>query len=204
MNVSYPQGSAEWFAARAGKVTASRINDVMASVKKGEAAGRKNYRIQLVTERLTGMVEETYQSADMLWGIEKEPDAREAYQFVTDNIVEQVGFIDHPEIKMSGASPDGLILGGGILEIKCPKSSTHVEWMADDKVPDKHVNQMMWQMACTGSTWGDFVSYDPRMPVHKQLFIKRLDFDEILSKKITDEVIKFIGEVEQLFSKLAA
>lgn len=197
------QGSAEWLRLRMGKVTASKINDVMAKLKSGgEAAGRRNYRVQLAVERLTGQPAETYVNGAMQRGTEMEPFAREAYSFLTGNDVEQVGFIDHPTIAMSGASPDGLIGSDGMVEIKCPNSANHVEWMIAGKVPPEHVNQMQWQMECCGRKWCDFVSYDPRLPIDLQLFVKRLDRDESLIKTIREEVELLLSEVTAMVEQL--
>jgi len=103
------QRSPEWFAARLGKVTASRIADVMATTKSGYGAGRANYMAELICERMTGKRQEGYTNAAMQWGTDQEPFARAAYEFLTDRTVSEVGFIDHPTIPMSGASPDGLV-----------------------------------------------------------------------------------------------
>lgn len=198
------QGSPEWFAARLGKVTASRINDVMATLKSGgEAAGRKNYRAQLVVERLTGQVAETYTNGAMQWGTDHEPDAREAYEFWAGVSVERAGFIDHPTIEGTGASPDGLIGCDGMIEIKCPNTATHIEWMLAGKVPPEHINQMTWQMECCNRKWCDFVSYDPRMPIDLQLFVApRLTADEERTGPIRAAVQQFLTEVECTINRL--
>jgi len=198
------QRTDEWFAARLGKVTASRIADVMAKTKTGYGAARKNYAAQLVCERLTGNVAESYTNAAMQWGIDTEPQARAAYEFMTDQAVEQVGFIDHPQIEMSGASPDGLIRQVGLVEIKCPNTATHIETLLDGKVPDKYIKQMQWQMDCTGREWCDFVSYDPRLPAEMQLWICRVDRDDEAIQEIREEVDKLLAEVSDTVDRLQA
>lgn len=199
------QRSIEWFQVRLGKATASRINDVLAKLKNGgEAAGRKNYRAQLVVERLTGQPVDSYTNGAMMWGVEHEDAARVSYEFVTGNTVEEVGFIDHPTIPMCGCSPDGLIGTDGCIEIKCPNTSTHIEWMLSGGAPSEHVNQMQWQMECTGRQWCDFVSYDPRMPVELQLFTVRIERDEKRIEEIRGEVIALLAEVDDTVSQLMA
>jgi putative phage-type endonuclease len=202
------QGTAEWFAKRCGKITASKLNDVMAKmkVKKDggveEPATRKNYKAQLVAERLTGQVEPSYTNKAMEWGTQTEPHARTEYEMKTNTIVEQIDFIDHPTIKMAGASPDGLIDSDGLVEIKCPLTSTHLEWLIDGICPSQHFNQIQWQMACTGRKWCDFVSYDPRLPKEHQLFIIRVMRDNEHIKKQEEAVKKIDFEVEDIISKL--
>lgn len=190
------QGTQEWYAARLGKVTASRIRDVVAKIKTGEAAARRDYRIQLVTERLTGQKEASYTSPDMQWGTDTEPMARAAYEAETGNLVAEVGMIDHPTIDMTGASPDGLVGAEGMLEIKCPKTATHLQTLMDGKAPTQYIPQMQWQMACAGRQWVDFVSYDPRLPEQYQLFIVRVQRDNEIIANIEKEVVAFLQEVD--------
>lgn len=189
------QGSIEWFQARAGKVTASRVADVVARTKSGPAASRGNYLAQLVCERLTGMVAEGYSSPEMRHGVEQEPFAREAYEFLTGVFVDQIGMVDHPTIPMTGASPDGLVGSDGLVEIKCPNTATHIETLLSGKVPAKYVTQMAWQMACAGRAWCDFVSFDPRMPEHMRLFVQRVERDDALVSELEREVTVFLSEV---------
>ena len=157
------QRSDAWFAARLGKATASRISDIMARTKTGYSASRANYMAQLVVERLTNRKEESYTNAAMQWGTETEPLARSAYEVAKDVLVQEVGFIDHPEINMSGASPDGLVGDDGMVEIKCPGTATHIETLLNDTVDGKYQYQMLWQMRCAGRKWCDFVSFDPTL-----------------------------------------
>ena len=141
------QGSPEWFAARLGKVTASKVSDVVAKTKSGWGASRANYMAALIAERLTQTPADSFSNAAMQWGTEQEPLARVAYEFFTGRDVEQVGFVDHPSIPMTGASPDGLVGEDGLVEIKCPNTATHIDTLLDGKVPGKYVIQMQWQMA---------------------------------------------------------
>lgn len=191
------QGTQEWFAARMGKVTASRVADVVAKTKTGYGASRANYAGQLIAERLTGVVVEGFTNDAMRWGTENEPEARTAYQFATDCDVEQVGFVPHPTITESGASPDGLIGDIGMLEIKCPNTSTHIETLLGGKVPEKYITQILWQLSCTGRKWCDFVSYDPRMPEEMRLFIHRVHRDDKRIDELESEVIGFLAEVDE-------
>jgi putative phage-type endonuclease len=193
----FEQGSPEWFAARAGKVTASRVADVLSKVKDGESAGRRNLKADLVVERLTGQKTEGFTNAAMQWGTETEPQARAAYEVRTGSFVEQVGFVDHSTIVNFGASPDGLVGDDGLIEIKCPNTATHLEYLETDAPPKKYVVQMMAQMACTGRQWCDFVSFDPRLPDGLQLLIVRVNRDDKFIELMEDEIQKFLAEVDE-------
>jgi putative phage-type endonuclease len=197
------QGSEAWFARRRGKVTASRVADVIATTKSGPSASRQNYLAQLVAERLTGTVEPSYTNGAMQWGVDNEPLARAAYEIKTDCMVEQIDFVDHPTIEMSGASPDGLVGQDGLIEIKCPNTATHIDYLLAGVVPTKYKPQMSWQIACTGRKWCDFASYDPRMPDDLQLFVVRFnpDFGEIV--ELEDKVIAFLKDVQTTIKKLS-
>lgn len=196
------QRTPEWFAARLGKVTASKVADVIAQTKSGYAASRANYMAQLVVERLTNTQAETFTNAAMEWGTQQEPFARAAYEVAKGVIVEEVGFIDHPTIAMAGASPDGLIGDDGLVEIKCPNTATHIETLLDQKAPPKYIPQMQWQMACTGRQWCDFVSFDPRMPEKAQLIVIRVQrWDEYINM-LEREVRTFLSELDAKVNKL--
>lgn len=196
------QGTKEWLAERCGYVTASRIADVMATVKSGEAAARANYRAELVAQRLTGVAEEGYTNGAMQWGTETEPLARTAYELLTDCMVDQVGFIRHPSIEGTGASPDGLIGDTGLIEIKCPNTATHIDYLLKSIVPPKYQPQMLWQMECTGREWCDFVSFDPRMPKKLQLFRVRYMRDEDKLSEIRKAVSGFLAEIAETVARL--
>ena len=191
------QGSPEWFAARLGRVTASRVADVIAKTKSGYSASRANYAAELVAERLTGEAAATFTNAAMQWGTEREPEARMAYEFRTDVEVEQVGFVPHPSIAMSGASPDGLIGDLGLIEIKCPNTATHIDTLLGQAVPAKYITQMQWQMGCTGRQWCDFVSFDPRLPESMRLFVKRIVRDDAVIAGLECEVAAFLTEIDR-------
>jgi len=196
------QRTEEWFAARCGKVTASRVADIIAKTKTGYSASRENYLAQLVCERMTGKPAESYSNAAMQWGTEQEPFARAAYEAAKDVLVEEVGFVSHPNISEAGASPDGLVGLFGLVEIKCPNTATHIQTLLDQKVPEKYNVQMQWQMACTGRQWCDFVSFDPRMAEGLQLFIKRVEYDPIYVAQLEKEVINFLFDVEHKIMQL--
>jgi len=196
------QGTDEWFAIRCGKVTASRVADVIATTKSGYSASRANYEAQLICEILTGKPAESYSNAAMAWGTETEPLARAQYELKTGEMVNQVGFVVHPMIEQAGASPDGLVGSEGLIEIKCPNTSTHLDTLLAQKVSSKYITQMTWQMVCTGRKWCDFVSYDPRLPENLQLFVQRIELDEDYAKKLQNEVVMFLVEVNEKIEKL--
>lgn len=198
------QGTPEWFKARAGKVTASRIADVVAKTKSGYSTSRANYCAQLVVEVLTGEVAESFTNAAMQWGVDTEPKARNAYSARTGELVDKVGFFTHPKIAQSGASPDGCVGDEGLVEIKCPNTATHIETLLDKAPANKYLLQMQWQMACTNRAWCDFVSFDPRMPEHLRLFVLRVPRDEKLIAEVEREVISFLAEVNGKVEQLMA
>jgi putative phage-type endonuclease len=198
--LSMPQGSPEWLAARAGKVTASRINDVMASKT---TAAYRDYRAQIVAEILTGQPQESgFTNAAMQWGTDQEKFARAEYELACDWTVDEVGIVLHPTIERGAASPDGLVSTNGLVEIKCPKTATHLQTLIDKKQPRQYENQMLWQMACTGREWCDFVSYDPRLPEDLQLFVHRFDRDDKRIAEIEEAVTQFLSEVDEMIEKI--
>jgi putative phage-type endonuclease len=199
------QGTQEWLQMRLGKVTASRVADVIAKTKSGYSASRENYLSQLICERTSGEVQESFTNAAMQWGTETEPEARASYEFKHGVEVVQVSFVEHPTIKMSGASPDGLVGDSGLVEIKCPNTATHLATVRSGKVPGKYITQMMWQMACTDREWCDFVSYDPRIcgelePL--QMFVQRVERDNDLIAEIEIEIAKFLDELDAAVDEL--
>lgn len=206
------QGSPEWLQARAGMVTASKVADIMAKGRSGgESAGRRNYRAQIVAEILTGKPQEDgYKSAAMEWGNQNEPFARAAYEILKGCMVDQIGMARHPSIERGAASPDGLIgwTGGdatpeGLLEIKCPNTATHLDYFQAGAVPTEYQPQMLWQMACTGAAWCDFASFDPRLPDHLQLFVKRFPRDDARITSMEMEVRVFLREVNETITNLS-
>jgi putative phage-type endonuclease len=196
------QGSPEWKALRCGKVTASRVADVVAKTKTGYSASRANYLAQLIAERLTGTPAETYTNAAMQHGVDTEPEARAAYEFYQGVTVEQVAFVPHPTIDQAGASPDGLVGADGLVEIKAPNTATHLETLIGQAVPQKYFLQMQFQMACTGRKWCDFVSYDPRMPENMRLFVKRVPRDDKVIDELETEIAGFLLEMAVKLSEL--
>jgi putative phage-type endonuclease len=195
------QRTDDWFAARLGKVTASRVADVIAKTKTGYGASRANYMADLVVERLTGQKASSFTNAAMEWGTEQEPNAKAAYAAKTGILVEDVGFIDHPTVAMSGASPDGFA-EDGLIEVKCPNTATHLEYVLAELPPLKYFTQMQWQMACTGRPWCDFVSYDPRLPERLQLLVVRVPRDDDYIKMLEQEVTIFLQELDDKLNKL--
>ncbi|MBV8895501.1 MAG: YqaJ viral recombinase family protein [Acidobacteriaceae bacterium] len=190
------QGSAEWHAIRCGKVTASRVADVVATVKSGGyGASRATYMAELIAERLTGKPSESYTNAAMQWGTATEPEARTAYEFHANCDVQQVGFVEHPTIENAGCSPDGLLPDGGLVEIKCPNTAAHIETLLTGKIPEKYVKQMLFQMACTEGKWCDFVSYDPRLPEEMRLFVARVYRDQGAIDILEKEVRLFLADL---------
>lgn len=200
--MSAKQGTQEWLAERLGCVTASVISDMMARTKSGWSASRENLKARLVAERLTGMPQDSFSNAAMQWGTDTEPLARAAYEVDRGVFVDQVGLVRHPEIGYSGASPDGLIGDDGLIEIKCPNTATHIDYLLSGIVPKKYEPQMLWQMECTGRQWCDFVSFDPRMPSNMQMFVVRLDRNEPAINEIRALVVEFLAEVEDVIQRL--
>jgi putative phage-type endonuclease len=196
------QGSESWFQVRIGKVTASRVADVIAKTKTGYSTSRDNYMAQLICERLTGLKGESFTNAAMQHGTDTEPLARAAYEALKDVLVDEVGFVPHPTIEMAGASPDGLVGDDGLLEIKCPNTATHIETLISKVVPSKYNTQMQFQMACTGRKWCDFVSFDNRLPEMFQLFVTRVPRDEVFIRLIEAEIVQFLAELDDKINKL--
>jgi putative phage-type endonuclease len=191
------QGSEEWKKARCGSLGASRVADAIARTKTGWGASRANLMAELLVERLTGTPTDGYISAAMQWGMDHELDARVAYEFRADAGVTEVGIIPHPKIRWSHASPDGLVDKDGLVEIKCPQSSTHIETLLGAKVPGSYVTQMQWQLACTGKLWCDFVSFDPRLPESMRLFIERVHRDDEVIRNLEKQVTQFLIELAE-------
>lgn len=198
------QRSNEWFNARLGKVTGSRVADLMAKTKTGYSASRANYMAELVVERLTGQQAERFTNAAMQWGTDVEPQARAAYEFLTDRPVVETGFVLHGSIIDFGASPDGLVADDGLVEIKCPNTATHIETLLNEAVPGKYVTQMQAQMACTGRAWCDFVSFDPRLPGDMQMWISRVQRDDAMIADMEREISAFLNELEAKVDGLRA
>lgn len=202
MTQQIEQGTQEWHQLRLGKVTASRISDVLAKVKSGESASRRNYKMELVVERLTGLKTESYTSPAMQWGIDNEGLARSEYEVRNNVFVDQVAFINHYNIKNAGCSPDGLVGDLGMVEIKCMTTANHVETILTNTPPSQYIAQCQFQMACAGKMWNDLTLFDPRLPDILQLKVFRIERDDTFIKIMEDEVIKFLDEVEEITNKL--
>jgi putative phage-type endonuclease len=198
------QRSEAWFAARLGKVTASKISDIIGKTQSGYSASRANYMALLVCERLTGAAAESYSNAAMQHGTDTEPMALSAYEAAQGVLVQAEGFVTHPFIEQSGASPDGLVGNSGLIEIKCPNTATHLDTLLAKKMPSKHRAQVQWQMACTGTLWCDFVSYDPRMPEHLAIWVKRVPRDDAMIEELESAVRVFLAEVASTVAALEA
>ena len=199
------QGSPEWHTARAGRVTASRIADIMRKTKSGVSAMRATYMGELVAERLSGTVNvQSFKSAAMEWGTETEDQASAYYGFMNDVEPVKVGLVLHPTIDMAAASPDRLVGDDGLIEIKCPNSSTHIATLLGKEIDADYLKQIHWQMRCTGRAWCDFVSFDTRLPAHMQMFTKRIHADKALADEIEAAVVAFLAEVDDTVARLQA
>lgn len=191
--IGIEQRTDAWFQARLGKATASRFNDIMKGPK---LAGWRNYRAELVAQRLTGKTEEGFTSAPMQWGTDNEPLARLHYTLRTHNQVEECGFFEHDTLA-AGASPDGLVAADGTLEIKCPNTATHINTLHTSKVPFEYVAQVQGQLWITGRQWADFVSFDPRLPDNANIIVIHVDRDDKYIKELESLVAMFLEEVDR-------
>lgn len=197
------QGTPEWHALRAGKVTASRVADIIRTTKSGVSATRQRYLGELVAERLTGQPTQRFKSPDMEWGTVTEEQARESYAFLSmAGDLRGIAFVDHPKIAMSGASPDRLVGESGLLEVKCPATHTHIATLLGAPITPDYITQMQWQMACTERLWCDWVSFDPRLPEDMRLFVKRVARDDKRIAELEAEVIAFLAEVSDTVARL--
>lgn len=201
--VDIEQGSEAWHRIRIGRVTASRIADVIARTKSGWSTSRANYAAEIIAERLTGEEAASYVSAPMQWGLDKEPEARSAYEFRKDVGVTLVGFAFHPTIKDTGASPDGYVAQDGSIQIKCPLTATHLDTLQGQPISERYITQIQWEMACSGRKWCDFVSYDPRLPEALRLFIKRVPRDNVLIADLEKCVTAFLAEINDRIRDLS-
>ncbi len=201
------QRTAQWFQARLGKVTASNVYNILSKTAKGLPTSKyEDYKIKLITERLTGETSPHYETEDMRWGIEHEEDALKEYAFIYDADIRKCGFIQHPTIKMAGASPDGLIGSDGLIEIKCPRSANHMRFCIDNEIKPEYHAQMQFQMACTERQWCDFISYDPRFTgasSHLRIKIKRVHRDDQQIEQINQAVQAFLAEIEREIKQLS-
>jgi putative phage-type endonuclease len=196
------QRTPDWYAARLGKATASRIADVVARTKSGYSTSRQNYAAELIAERLTGVPADHYVNGAMQWGTDHEDQAKALYADRCGVVVQEAGFVGHPEILWSGASPDGYVDEDGLVEVKCPFTATHLDTLLGAAVDGKYVTQIQWQLACTGRAWCDFVSYDPRLPERMQLHVQRVARDLSRILELEAEVVAFLDDIEDRLAKL--
>lgn len=199
------QRSAEWFKARCGRITASHMGDLQAYLKsgKGEMKDRANYRMDLLVERLTGIVTQRFVTDAMKWGEEQEEFALSAYEQRRGLMVDKVGFVVHPTLDFAGASPDGLVGTDAIIEIKCLTTQRHLEIWQSRQVPQEYYDQIQWCLVCCERDTADFVCFDPRLPPHLQLLILPVAYDEGRVAELEAEVVKMNGEIEALMEVLA-
>jgi putative phage-type endonuclease len=211
--INCEQGTPEWKAARCARVTASKVKDILAKGKgSAESASRANYRHQIVCEMLSGEPQDDpIYGAAIQWGVDNEKFARAAYEVDQHVMVDQVGMVIHPKSDRCAASPDGIVdwdgksIPKGLVEIKCPLTKTHITYILAGGVPNDYEPQMVWQMACTGAKWVDFVSFDPRLKGQAeglQLYICRLERNEVRIQEVEREVEKFLNEADCLYASL--
>lgn len=192
------QRTEEWRAARCGRLTGSRAGDMLASIKSGEAAARRDYRMQLVCERLTGEPQDdVFVNAAMQWGVDHESAAFAAYEALTGEVVLRSGFLTCDDL-LAGCSLDGHLTNfAGIVELKCPKSSTHLRYLKDGVVPKEHMPQITHNLWITGAGFCDFLSYDPRFPQNLQTFLVRVERADVDLKDYETKALAFLAEVER-------
>ena len=198
-----PQGSGAWLNRRVGKLTASRMAAAMAFLKNGKpGADRVNLMRELLAERLTGDAVPHAVTASMLWGIEQEPHAKAEYQAHAGILLTRCGFIEHPTIEYFGGSPDALIDDDAVFEAKCPNTTTHVAWILAGEVPEQHKPQILAQMACTRRKRAVFVSFDPRIPGARRLFVREWEPKPEEIEAVESAARDFLAELDDLFMQL--
>jgi putative phage-type endonuclease len=196
------QGTPEWRQARVGSLGASRVHDAVARTRNGWSASRAGALSDIVCERLTGLPVEAYITEAMRRGTALEPQARAAYAFQRDIDVELVGLVRHPSISGTHASPDGLVAGCGLVEIKCPATNAHLATLLTGTMPERYVTQCLWQLACTGRTWCDLVSYDDRLPEPLRLHVTRIERDDERMGELEAMIAEFLAEVDAMIERL--
>lgn len=196
-----PLQQGEWLVQRIGKVTASNAYKLMDRTQKGlPTAKRQEYLMDIVTQRLTGQQTPVFVNAAMQWGIDQEGFARAEYEKRTGQIVDLCGFIQHPTL-LAGASPDGYVGLDGLVEFKCPQSTTHLDYILNGP-PAQYIAQMQFQMWITGMRWCDFVSYDPRLPANICLYRHCVERDSMYIDRLASEVETFLAEVEKTIANI--
>ncbi len=198
-----PQGSGVWFQNRLGKLTASKMIRALDKKKDGSnGAKREQLLWEIVSERLTNIPSPHFVNDAMRWGTEYEPVAKQRYSEATDRKVTECGLFDHPQIDMLAASPDGLVDPGGLLEVKCPTTTTHLQWLLQPACPLDYQPQMLIQLACTGRRWVDFVSFDPRLPVLQQMKVWRFEPSQAHISAMVDEAVEFLARASELMERV--
>jgi len=198
--VAGAQQSSQWFQDRIGKLTASSMAAAMDYLKNGTpSAKRKDLQVVILAERMTDIIREVYVNSAMQWGNDHEAEAKLLYTERTGNHVMPAPFCPHPTIENFGASPDGFIGHDGLLEVKCPTTTTFIKWKMGGVVPDEHKPQMLAQLACTGRKWVEFVAFDPRMPERSCLIIHRYTPAPEEIKEVEAAAVKFLDEVDAMF-----
>lgn len=199
------QGEPEWHAARAGRVTASRVADIVRKTKTGVSASRNTYLGELVAERLSGKVAEAgFKSAAMQWGNDNEANAVALYELIHDCDCEAIGFALHPKIEMAGCSPDRLVNDAGLVEVKCPNTATHIATLLGAPIDPDYIKQIQWQLSVCERAWCDFVSFDPRLPAEMQIYVQRVPRDDRLIRELESAVEEFLFEVDNMVKTLNA
>ena len=198
------QGSDSWFKARMGKVTASKLSDLMRKTKYGESTYKTRLRMELAIERLTGKsASDNFMNRAMQDGVEREPDARKLFEAITGKEVAECGSFDHPDIVNTSASPDGLIRGeDAVLELKCPTHITHAKNLLSDKMPKNYEYQVQWQIACTESEYAYFASYHPDFGKDLRLKFVKVEKDDKIIAELEKAVREFDIEVEGLINDI--
>ncbi len=194
------QGTDDWLQARVGKITASRFSDVLAKTKSGVSKTRQSYMYDVIAEKMTMQPAESFTNQYMQWGTQTEPLAREFYQSTIQDEIEQVGFVELNE--SVGCSPDGLVGSSGLLEIKCPKTTTQIQRWIDGGFPSEYQAQVQGQLWICNREWCDFVSFDPRILTDKKMFKVRVRRDEAFIKTLKTEINQFIEEMNAIIEKL--
>ena len=197
------QGSEDWFKVRMGKITASRLSDLMRKTKYGESTYKTRLRMELAIERITGKSTNTFMNQAMHDGVEREPDARTLFEAATQKEVALCGSFNHPTIPNTSASPDGLIRGeNATLELKCPTHVTHARNILSDTMDARYQHQVQWQICCTESDFAYFASYHPDFPPALRLKWVRVEKDDSIIKSLEEAVSQFDIEIEDLIIKI--
>ena len=204
--IYYPQ--AEWFQARIGILTSSKIHAAITKRQKGgthDLVERRKLKLQMISELRTGLTTEHFVSAAMDWGVENEPRARAEYEFRTGRTVDQLGLVLHADNPRFGATTDGFVAPEGILEIKCPETYTHYDYLTSGEIPKEYLDQIDWQMACCGPEieWCDFVSYDPRIEDDDEnMLIIRHERNNKRIAEMEDLGTEFLAETVAMFEQI--